>query len=162
MKKVISRNELYDNMTEAINLLCSTVKTTLGPKGCNVIIDESNLSPYITNDGVTIANNICSDDEVINAILTITKEASIKTNNDVGDGTTSTLVLLEKIFNEGLKEIKCGKNPMILKKELHEDLEDIILEINKYNKKPSNDDLLKIATISGGNNKIGENVTKSY
>ena len=162
MKKVISGNELYDNMTKAINLICSTVKTTLGPKGCNVIIDESNLSPYITNDGVTIANNICSDDEVINAILTITKEASIKTNNDVGDGTTSTLVLLEKIFNEGLKEIKCGKNPMILKKELHEDLEDIILEINKYNKKPSNDDLLKIATISGGNNKIGENVTKSY
>ena len=93
MKKVISGNELYDNMTKAINLICSTVKTTLGPKGCNVIIDESNLSPYITNDGVTIANNICSDDEVINAILTITKEASIKTNNDVGDGTTSTLVL---------------------------------------------------------------------
>ena len=75
MKKIISGKELQDKMCEAINLLCGIVKTTLGPKGSNVIIDHSSFSPFITNDGVTIAENIQSDDEVINTIL----EMAIKT-----------------------------------------------------------------------------------
>ena len=58
MKKVIRGNELYNKLEEAICLLCDTVKSTLGPKGSNVIIDHSTFSPFITNDGVTIANNI--------------------------------------------------------------------------------------------------------
>jgi len=65
MKKVISGNDLKEKMKEAINLLCDTVKITLGPKGNNVIIDHSNYSPFITNDGVTIAENIESEDVVI-------------------------------------------------------------------------------------------------
>ena len=93
-------------MIKAINLLCDTVKVTLGPKGNNVIIDHSNLSPFITNDGVTIAENIESEDEVINTILELAKESSIKTNDIVGDGTTTTLVLLQSIYNEGIKLIK--------------------------------------------------------
>ena len=63
MKKIISGNELRNKMLEGINLLCNTVKETLGPKGSNIIIDHSMLSPFITNDGVTIAENlglICS------------------------------------------------------------------------------------------------------
>ena len=61
MKKVISGTLLQEKMGEAINLLCGTVKTTLGPKGSNIIIDHSSFSPFITNDGVTIAENIESD-----------------------------------------------------------------------------------------------------
>ena len=102
-------------MNIGINLLCNTVKTTLGPKGNNIIIDHSTLSPFITNDGVTIASNIESEDKVINTILNIAKEASIKTNEVVGDGTTTTLVLLQSIFNEGMKLIENGVNPIILK-----------------------------------------------
>ena len=98
MKKVIGNKELKQKMKEAINLLCDTVKITLGPKGNNIIIDHSTFTPFITNDGVTIAMNIESDDEVINTILEIAKEASIKTNENVGDGTTTTLVLLQKIY----------------------------------------------------------------
>lgn len=68
MKKIISGKELRDKTCEAINILCDTVKQTLGPKGYNVIIDHSNFSPFITNDGVTIAQNIESDDPVLSLI----------------------------------------------------------------------------------------------
>ena len=78
MKKVVFGNELYEKMCDAINLLCGSVKITLGPKGNNVIIDHSSFSPFITNDGVTIAENIESEDEVVNTILTLAKEASIQ------------------------------------------------------------------------------------
>ena len=73
MRKVVSGSDLQDKMIFSINLLCDTVKCTLGPKGNNVIIDNSENVPYITNDGVTIAKNIESDDEVINTILELTK-----------------------------------------------------------------------------------------
>ena len=106
MKKVISNTELETKMVDAIKLLCEPVKSTLGPKGRNAIIDHSAFTPFITNDGVTIAENIASEDLVINTILELAKEASIKTNETVGDGTTTTLVLLESIFNEGLKLIQ--------------------------------------------------------
>ena len=118
MKEVISNKELKKVMIDAVNLICDAVGSTLGPSGNNIIIDNS-LSPYITNDGATIARNISSSDKRINAILEIVKEASLKTNEEVGDGTTTTLILLQSIFNEGLKEIGKGKNPIVLKKELN-------------------------------------------
>ena len=162
MKKVISGNELMKNMNNAVNLLCDTVKTTLGPKGTNVIIDHSTFSPFITNDGATIASNIESDDPVINTILEITKEASIKTNTDVGDGTTTTLVLLQSIFNEGLKLINDGFNPIILKEELMIALDDIINKLKKISRKPNNNDLLNIATTSSNDNNIGKIISDVF
>ncbi len=162
MKKIINNKELQESMEEAISLLCGTVKTTLGPKGSNVIIDHSSFTPFITNDGVTIAENIASDDPVINTILELAKEASIKTNESVGDGTTTTLVLLESIFNEGLNLIKNGLNPIILKKELLSSLDTIIPLIKKKSWIPSNKDLLSIASVSANSNDIGSIITSSY
>ena len=98
MKKVIANGNLKEKTKEALELLCGTVKTTLGPKGSNVIIDHSSFSPFITNDGVTIAKNIESEDEVVNTILELAKESSINTDNKVVDGTTTKLVLLESIY----------------------------------------------------------------
>ncbi len=162
MKKIIYGNELYDKMSEAINLLCNTVKITLGPKGNNVIIDHSSFSPFITNDGVTIAENIESEDEVINTILTLAKEASIKTNDIVGDGTTTTLVLLEGIFNEGLKLIKEGYNPIILKKELNTYLDKLIIELENISHIPTNNDLYNVAQTSSNDNLIAKNIYDAY
>ncbi len=162
MKKIVSGEVLQDKMVEAINLLCDTVKTTLGPKGSNVIIDHSNFSPFITNDGVTIAENIFSDDEVINTILTLAKEASLKTNTLVGDGTTTTLVLLQSIFNNGLDLIKKGVNPIILKKELNKELENIITMLKEYATMPSQSDLEHIAYISSNSKEIGKIVSEVY
>lgn len=162
MKKIISGKELQDKMCEAINLLCRTVKTTLGPKGSNVIIDHSSLSPFITNDGVTIAENIESNDGAINTILELAKEASIKTNELVGDGTTTTLVLLESIFNDGVKLINDGKNPMVLKKEINDELKEVLLLIDKQSRKPNKNELTKIAKISANDESIGEIISKTY
>ncbi len=162
MKKVVNGLELRTKMNEAIDLLCDTVKTTLGPKGSNVIIDHSSFSPFITNDGVTIASNIESDDEVVNTILELAKEASIKTNSNVGDGTTSTLVLLQKIYKEGVKLIEEGVNPILLKKELAKKLEEIIKTVNDKSHTPTDLELKKIAYTSSNSKEIAENIYQAF
>lgn len=162
MKKVICNKELKDKMKEAINLLCDTVKITLGPKGNNIIIDHSTFTPFITNDGVTIAMNIESDDQVINTILEIAKEASIKTNENVGDGTTTTLVLLQSIFNNGLKQIEECKNPIVLKKELDEHIQYLEKFIKEKSIKPNQKDLYNITTTSSNSKELGKLITDAY
>jgi len=161
MKKVVDK-ELRDKMKEAVSLLCSTVKITLGPKGNNVIIDHSDYSPFITNDGVTIAENICSDDEVINTILELAKEATVKTNDEVGDGTTTTLVLLESIFNEGMKLIEDGLNPIMLKKKLDHSVLEIVDMIKSRSRKPTKRELLSIACTSSNDKEIGKIVYEVF
>lgn len=156
MKKVVSGKDLQEKMLESIELLCGTVKKTLGPKGNNVLIDHSNYSPFITNDGVTIAKNIESDDESIGAILEIIKEASIKTNEEVGDGTTTTLVLLESIYKNSLEYISECMNPIILKKELDKSLEIILNLLENLKRKPTNNDIKNIASISAGDKVLGD------
>ena len=162
MKKVIMGEELNLCKTKAIELLCGTVKNTLGPRGSNAIIDHSMFSPFITNDGVTIAKNIESEDERINTILTLAKEASIKTDETVGDGTTTTLVLLESLFKSGLAKIKDGLNPHLLKNELDEALENIIEEIKKESKIPTEENYYNIASIAASNKNIGKLITRMY
>ncbi len=162
MKQVVSGKILKAKINEAVNLLCNTVKTTLGPKGSNAIIDHSAFSPFITNDGVTIAENIESDDEVINTILELVKEASIKTNETVGDGTTTTLVFLQSIFKEGANLINNGVNPIILKEELLKALDEVKKSIISYSKIPSKEELKYIANISANDEKIGKIISEVF
>ena len=162
MKKVIMGEELYDCEEQAVELLCGTVKKTLGPRGSNAIIDHSLMSPFITNDGVTIARNIESEDERINTILTLAKETSIKTDETVGDGTTTTLVLLESIFKSGLAKIKDGINPHILKNELDNALESVLDKIKKESKIPSEENYYDIASIAASDKNIGKLLTSLY
>lgn len=162
MKKVISGKELEEKMLEGITLLCETVAKTLGPKGRNVIIDHSDFSPFITNDGVTIAENIESDDRVINTILELTKEAAMKTNELVGDGTTTTLVLLEELYKKGKKLIDEGYSPIILKKELIAKVNETIKKIEEEKRIPTEEEIKSIASISGQDDEIGEILLKSY
>lgn len=162
MKEVVSGEELKSVMSEAVNLLCDTVSSTLGPTGNNILINNSDTTPFITNDGVTIASNIESSDKRINTVLEIVKEASLKTNEIVGDGTTTTLVLLQSIFNLGLEEINKGKNKIVLKNELLNCMDKVIEEINKLKKEPTKEDLLNIATTSSNDLKIGKITTDIF
>lgn len=155
MKEVVFGEELKKLMVDAINLLCDAVGSTLGPSGNNVLINNDETSPFITNDGVTIANAISSNDKKINTILEIIKEASLKTNEVVGDGTTTTLVLLKSIFNNGLKEIENGKKAIELKRELNITLNKIIDELNKLSRIPNEVDLNAISTISTEDRELG-------
>lgn len=155
MKKIVNGKELQEKILESVHLLCGVVKETLGPKGGNVLIDHSTFSPFITNDGVTIAKNIESDDETIGAILEIIKEASIKTNDQVGDGTTTTLVLLESLYSKSLELVKNGTNPILIKKQLDMTLEEILSELDKLKKKATSFYLKNIACIASGDEKLG-------
>ena len=162
MKEVIYGEELRKTMIEAINLLCDAVGSTLGPSGNNVLINTDDISPFITNDGVTIAKAISSNDKKIDTILEIVKEAALKTNEIVGDGTTTTLVLLKSIFNNGLEEISKGKNPIELKYELNRCLNKIVEELYKISRKPNDNDLLSIATISTEDKELGNFLFNLY
>ena len=120
MKRVIFGDELDKKKKDAIDLICNAVASTIGPIGNNVLINSDETLPYITNDGVTIAKAIGSDDEEINGILDIIKNAAFKTNEEVGDGTSTTLVLVKSLYDEGIKLINNGISPIILKNKLNE------------------------------------------
>ena len=145
MKKVIGPDELKIKIKDALELLCDTVSKTLGPSGNNILLDTKDLAPFITNDGVTIASSISSSDEATEALLEIIKEASMKTNEMVGDGTTTTLVLLKAIYDLGLKEIENGTSLYNLKKIWHDELKKILAEIERKSRKPTANDLYQIA-----------------
>ena len=161
MKKVVNGKILKSKMCEAVDLICDAVSSTLGPSGNNVLI-SSDFSPFITNDGVTIAEKIASDDSIINSILEIIKESSLKTNELVGDGTTTTLVLLKSIFYEGLKLIAGGKNAIVLKQELDEWLKIVIDLIDEDKKIPSKKELINIAKTSCNDYFLGEYLTEIF
>lgn len=103
-------------LENGVNQLVDTVKITLGPKGRNVILEKKYGSPIVINDGVTIAKEIELKDPFENMGAQIIKEASTKTNDVVGDGTTTAAVLAQAIIREGNKNVAAGANPIILRK----------------------------------------------
>src|SRR3977135_290894 len=103
-------------LLSGVDQLAEAVKSTLGPKGRNVILEKITGSPVITNDGVTIAREIHLKDPFENMGAQLVKEAAIKTNDIVGDGTTTATVLAQAIVREGLKAIGAGGNPVLVKR----------------------------------------------
>jgi chaperonin GroEL len=156
MKKVISGKLLQEKIKESIHCLCDTVGQTLGPKGNNVIIDHSLFTPFITNDGATIAKNIESEDEIVNTILEIAKEASLKTNEVIGDGTTTTLVLLKSLFNSSLKYTEKGMNPIFLKKKMDAYLREILCYLEKEKRPLDEKNMLQIAINASNDYDLGQ------
>jgi chaperonin GroEL len=99
-----------------VDKLADAVKSTLGPKGRNVILEKVTGTPVVTNDGVTIAREIFLKDQFENMGAQLVKEAAIKTNDIVGDGTTTATVLAQAIIREGMAAIEAGANPVLLKR----------------------------------------------
>src|SRR5256714_12626143 len=99
-----------------VDQLAEAVKSTLGPKGRNVILEKITGSPVVTNDGVTIAREVHLKDQFENMGAQLVKEAAIKTNDVVGDGTTTATVLAQAIVREGMKAIAVGGNPVLIKR----------------------------------------------
>lgn len=154
MREVISKDKLYDVIEEAITILGDTVSSTLGPAGNNVIIDNGEEVPFITNDGATIARNLEVENKKVNTILEILKEACLKTEELVGDGTTTTIVLLRSMLLEGLEEIKKGMDAMTLKREFEEVLPLVIKILNEEKRKPTKKDYKMIAMTSSNDKEI--------
>ncbi|TCK26913.1 chaperonin GroEL [Pseudonocardia endophytica] len=108
--------EARDRLTAGVDQLAEAVKSTLGPKGRNVVIEKITGTPEVTNDGVTIAREIYLRDQFENMGAQILKEAAVKTNDVVGDGTTTATVLAQAIVHQGMRAITSGGNPVLVKR----------------------------------------------
>ena len=117
MPKILKFDESARRGLEAgVNKLADTVKVTLGPKGRNVVIEKKFGAPTITNDGVSIAREVELDDPFENMGAQLVKEAAIKTNDIVGDGTTTATVIAQAIVRAGMEAIGKGGNPVLVKR----------------------------------------------
>lgn len=114
-KKIIYGYDASESIKKGIKKLAQAVKVTLGPKGRNVVIEKGFGSPAIVNDGVTVAKEIELEDPYEDMGAKMVKEAASKTNDMVGDGTSTATLLAEAIFEEGLKNITAGANPVDIK-----------------------------------------------
>lgn len=150
--KVITFNPLAE-LIKGVDVLGNAVKSTLGPKGNNVILQNQYQKPHVTKDGVTVAEAIEVEDPTQNLGVLIVKEAAAKTGQLAGDGTTTATVLAQSIIKEGYKLIQAGVPAIDIKRQL-EVLTPIVIEFLKSTSIPVADDFLKIqqvATISSNN-----------
>ena len=116
-------------MLRGVDILADAVKVTLGPKGRNVVLDKSFGAPRITKDGVTVAKEIELADKFENMGAQMVREVASKTNDVAGDGTTTATVLAEAIYNEGLRAVVSGANPMLMKRGIEKAVEDIVAQL---------------------------------
>ena len=115
-KEVVFGADARARMVEGVNVLANAVKTTLGPKGRNVVLERSFGSPLVTKDGVSVAKEIELKDKLQNMGAQMVKEVASKTADNAGDGTTTATVLAQAIVREGMKYVAAGMNPMDLKR----------------------------------------------
>ncbi|HEX3727632.1 MAG TPA: TCP-1/cpn60 chaperonin family protein, partial [Pirellulales bacterium] len=124
-KTIAFDQEAREAIRRGVGKLARAVKVTLGPKGRNVILQKSFGSPTVTKDGVTVAKEIDLEDVYENMGARMVREVASKTSDIAGDGTTTATVLAEAIFNEGLKAVVAGVNPIQLKQGIDKAVADI-------------------------------------
>ncbi len=156
-KQIKYGEEARRALESGVSQLADTVKITLGPKGRNVILEKKYGSPIVINDGVSIAKEIELKDPFENMGAQIIKEASTKTNDVVGDGTTTAAVLAQAIIVEGNKNLAAGANPIILRKGIDKAVA-VCVDKLKAISKPivGKQSVAQVASISAGDNTIGE------
>jgi len=139
-----------------IDMLADTVKITLGPKGRNVIVDKKFGPPQVSSDGVSIAKEIDLADPFENMGAQLLKEASKQTNDDAGDGTTTSTVLAQAIINEGFKNVAAGSDPMALKRGLELAVVSVRKSISKLSTSvEGRDQIAQVAILSAHDEKMG-------
>jgi chaperonin GroEL len=144
-------------MLEGVDMIANAVQTTLGPKGRNVVIEQSYGPPKITKDGVTVAKNIEFTDRYHNLGAQLVRSVASKTNDIAGDGTTTATVLARAIFNEGVKAVAAGMNPMDLRRGINIAVKQIVEHLENNSKKvTTKEEIAQVATISAnGDKEIG-------
>src|SRR5947209_7272425 len=151
-KQIAFDQEARDAMRKGVAKLARAVKVTLGPKGRNVILQKSFGSPTVTKDGVTVAKEIELEDKYENMGAQMVKEVASKTSDVAGDGTTTATVLAEAIFNEGLRAVVSGVNPMLMKRGIEKAVDDIVEKLKKMSiPVKSKKDLEAVATVASNN-----------
>ena len=159
-KQIVYGEEARKKLKMGVDALAKAVVTTLGPKGRNVGLEKKWGAPSVVHDGVTVAKEIELSDPFENMGAQLVKEASSKTNDVAGDGTTTATLLAKALVDEGLKNIAAGANPMILKHGLEKGLELVIEELKKIATPiKTREEKAQVATISAADKEIGEMIS---
>ncbi|MFC6254916.1 chaperonin GroEL [Secundilactobacillus hailunensis] len=144
-------------MLTGVDKLADTVKTTLGPKGRNVVLEQSYGNPTITNDGVTIAKSIELSDHFENLGAKLVAEVASKTNDIAGDGTTTATVLTQAIVNEGMKNVTAGANPVGIRRGIEKATNAAVKALHEMSHKvATKSDIAQIASISSADKQVGD------
>jgi chaperonin GroEL len=146
-----------------VDQLAEAVKSTLGPKGRNAVLEKITGSPVVTNDGVTIAREIFLSDQFENMGAQLVKEAAIKTNDIVGDGTTTATVIAQAIVREGMRAIDEGANPVLVKRGIDLAVGKLVSHLQEVAKPVSSEqDLARVAAISANDDpSVGEVIARA-
>ena len=144
-----------EKLRKGVDKLADAVKVTLGPKGRNVIIDKKFGSPTVTKDGVSVAKEVELEDHFENMGAQMVREVASKTSDVAGDGTTTATVLAQAIYNEGLKNVTAGANPMGIKRGIEKTVVRIIEELKKQSKPiAGKTEIAQVGTISTNDDKL--------
>ena len=157
-KKITFSKDARNKLADGVDKLANAVTATLGPSGRNVIIEQDMGMPVSTKDGVTVAKSIELKDKVENLGAQIVKQASIKTAEQAGDGTTTSTLLAQSILNDGIDRMSAGSNAVDIKRGIDKAVKDVVKYLDKQSKDITDEEQLKqIATISANNDiEVGE------
>ncbi len=153
-KMIAFDQEAREALRRGVSKLARAVKVTLGPKGRNVILQKSFGSPTVTKDGVTVAKEIELEDVYENMGASMVREVASKTSDVAGDGTTTATVLAEAIFNEGLRAVVAGVNPVQMKQGIESAVNDVVEKLRKMSIKIKDKEAMaNVASIAANNDR---------
>ncbi len=163
-KKIAFDQEARESIRAGVKKLAAAVKVTLGPRGRNVIIEKSFGTPTVTKDGVSVAREIELEDKHENIGAQLVRQVSAKTSDIAGDGTTSATVLAEAIFEEGLRNVAAGANPVELKRGMESAVEAVVEFLQKKSKNvKGSQEIEQVATIAANNDpEIGAKLAEAF
>jgi len=162
-KRILFDSEARKAVKAGLDKAADAVKVTLGPRGRNVIIDKGYGGPHMTNDGVTIAKEISFKDKFENMGAEIVKEVANKTNDLAGDGTTTSVVLLQALVNEGMKHTAMGLSAMGIRAGMEKASRDVVEALKALAKKipeNSSEEIKQVATISAESEALGAKIAE--
>ena len=161
-KKLTYAEDARKSLRTGIDILANSVKITLGPRGRNVVLDKKFGPPQVCSDGVTIAKEIELPDAFENMGAQLLKEAATKTNDDAGDGTTTSIVLSQAIITEGFKNVTAGTNPMAIKRGIEHAVARIVTELQGMSEPVETRERIgQVASLSAHEDAIGETIAEA-
>ena len=159
-KDIVFGTDARAKLAKGVNTLADAVTTTLGPKGRYVALQRSYGSPTITNDGASVAKEIELKDPIENMGAQLVKEVATKTNDTVGDGTTTATLLAQVIVNEGLRNVAAGANPIAIRRGIDKAVDAVVAEMKDSAMEISTkQQIASVGTISAGDPEIGEKIS---
>jgi len=159
-KDILFGTDARGKLAKGVNTLADAVTTTLGPKGRYVALQRSYGAPTITNDGVSVAKEIELKDPIENMGAQLVKEVATKTNDTVGDGTTTATLLAQVIVNEGLRNVAAGANPIAIRRGIDKAVAAVVDEMKSSARDVSaKNQIAAVGTISAGDPEIGNKIS---